>query len=73
MENNSHRILRIYEDKYGQEQGVALVEVPTMRDQFAMAALNGITANAFKVGGPEYFANQAYAIADAMLKAREAK
>jgi len=48
-------------------------QMPTLRDQFAMSALSGITANAFKVGGPEYFANQAYAIADAMLEAREAK
>lgn len=43
---------------------------PTLRDQFAMAALQGMLA-ANDTYEPKEYANDAYAIADAMLEARE--
>lgn len=48
------------------------VSRPSLRDQFAMAALNGMTAAGFEYGC-ESMAKDAYAYADAMLKARETK
>jgi hypothetical protein len=49
-----------------------VVEVVTMRDQFAMAALPAVMD---KVGGfhPPLHAEDAYRIADAMLEARKEK
>lgn len=42
---------------------------PTLRDQFAMAALTGLLAHGF--AGRSAPATEAYAIADAMMKARK--
>lgn len=52
--------------------------VPTLRDQFAMAALTGIVSSnpSVKTTHPEYvkaIADTAYDFADEMLKAREAR
>lgn len=44
------------------------VKIPTLRDYFAAKALQAI---ADPCHSPELFANRAYEIADAMLKARE--
>ncbi|WP_368526234.1 hypothetical protein [Enterobacter asburiae] len=44
------------------------VKTPTLRDYFAAKALQAI---ADPCHSPELFANRAYEIADAMLKARE--
>lgn len=61
----------VEENKWLHEQNDRLKgnrnENPTIRDQFAMAALSSITA-----GGntPEYIAEWAYEIADAMMKKR---
>ena len=46
-------------------------ERPTLRDQFAMAALTGILANAERTGSMVESTEGAYAFADAMLKARK--
>lgn len=72
MIEDAMRILRIYADKQGQAMGIAVVEVPTMRDQFAMAALPAVMD---KVGGfnPTLHAEDAYRVADAMLEARKEK
>ena len=43
----------------------------TLRDQFAMAALTGMLADPTSSLGAEAMAEDAYAFADAMLKARE--
>lgn len=42
--------------------------VPTLRDQFAMAAITGCTVSGKR---PEWLAEHAYEVADAMLKERE--
>ena len=44
-------------------------DVKTLRDEFAMAALQGILAGRW-TGNPDDFALTAYAHADAMLKER---
>jgi hypothetical protein len=46
---------------------------PTLRDLFAMAALEGVLANADSEGTAETFAKVCYKAADAMLEAREKK
>jgi hypothetical protein len=47
-------------------------ENPTLRDQFAMAALTGLLAAELEYDNPaDHMAKQAYIAADAMLKARE--
>lgn len=46
---------------------------PTLRDQFAMAALTGLISGASEHAGPELIpivAKSAYALADAMIAAR---
>ena len=50
-------------------------ETPTLRDQFAMAALTGFVASGklSKVYTQEVLAGASYQIADAMMRAREAK
>ena len=51
-----------------------MAQKPTLRDKFAMAALTGIvTRPATYYGGEQFaeFANDAYVIADAMLKERD--
>jgi len=45
-------------------------EQPTLRDRFAMAALPSAYANNHTTHGFQDVANEAYAIADAMLRAR---
>ena len=45
----------------------------TLRDYFAAAALTGYLAASHTDGEPEEFANVAYIIADAMLKARNSR
>ena len=49
-----------------------LMEKPTMRDRFAMAALSGCVSNN-NVFFAEEVAKSCYILADAMLKAREGK
>ena len=68
------------EDHYKKlaEQQRAMIEAmgwsqPSLRDQFAMAALTGIEANHETWGNPQERATRAYELADAMLMAREAK
>lgn len=46
---------------------------PTLRDQFAMAALQGLLSCESTNGNHELFAKQAYAYADAMLEVRKEK
>ena len=46
-------------------------KAPTLRDQFAMAALTGLVFG--RKDNVNTFAEEAYKIADAMLKAREEK
>ena len=48
-------------------------QVPTLRDQFAMAALTGCIIDRRQGFDPEGYAMEAYKIADAMLAAREEK
>jgi hypothetical protein len=72
MTEDAMRILRIYADKQGQAMGIGLVEVPTMRDQFAMAALIGGLAGR-KQGDRVEWAKVAYEFADAMIEARKEK
>ena len=43
----------------------------TMRDYFAAKAMQGLISEPSIQGTMEEFANRAYAIADAMMKARE--
>ena len=50
--------------------GTALLEMATLRDQFAMAALTGMLMRSV---GYEETAEKAYKFADAMMKAREEK
>lgn len=45
----------------------------TLRDYFAAKALQGLCANPEYGGNNEFRANAAYSMADAMMKAREAK
>jgi len=46
-------------------------EVLDLRDQFAIAALTGILAKPSTGGLPEEIATQCYAMADAMMEARD--
>jgi hypothetical protein len=48
-----------------------LPEPPTLRDRFAMAALAGTAANYHAASKIRVLAEQAYALADVMLAARE--
>ena len=50
--------------------GTALLEMATLRDQFAMAALTGMLMRSV---GYEETAEKAYKFADAMLEARKEK
>jgi hypothetical protein len=43
----------------------------TLRDYFAAKAMQGMLSDTALVGTPDEFAIKAYAMADAMLKARE--
>lgn len=59
---------------------IALIgqELPTLRDRFAIAALNGLLANQEDVDLPtkqavEHFAKMSYEYANEMMKAREVK
>ena len=45
-------------------------EVPSLRDQFAMAALTGMAASDTR-DSPENFAKASYKLADAMMEARK--
>ena len=45
----------------------------TLRDLFAMNALNGILAQGDFHGSEQQYAEEAYCFADAMLKARKSK
>ena len=45
----------------------------TLRDLFAMNALNGILAQGDFHGSEQQFAEEAYCFADAMMKARKQK
>ena len=49
-----------------------VVEVVTMRDQFAMAALTGLISRASDFMFPD-LSQKAYRFADAMIEARKAK
>lgn len=48
-------------------------KLPTLRDQFAMAALQGLIACETTHGNHEEFAEWAYEYADAMIAARKEK
>lgn len=50
---------------HDQQDGVSL------RDRFAMAALQGLLSDATRAGSDEMYALRAWRIADAMLAARE--
>jgi hypothetical protein len=52
------------------EVTVANQEEPTLRDQFAMAALNGLVSANQHVFDQKLAAKAAYALADAMMKER---
>jgi hypothetical protein len=54
-------------------QSYAMPEAKTLRDEFAMAALTGLLANAVDDGsmGAEDWASDAYLFADKMLEARK--
>lgn len=45
--------------------------VKTLRDEFAMAALNGILSNSARQGRIDEYTNSAYRYAETMLKARQ--
>lgn len=48
------------------------VNTPTLRDQFAMSALQGLLVNNWRSEmGDELFTQRAYRLADAMLEARK--
>lgn len=48
------------------------VNTPTLRDQFAMSALQGLLANNWRYEmSDELFTQRAYRLADAMLEARK--
>lgn len=49
----------------------ALVLLPTLRDQLAMAALTGLLAYSDADATPETFSQLAYEYADAMMEARK--
>lgn len=47
------------------------VNTPTLRDQFAMSALQGLLANQGLYIEPDELSRHAYRLADAMLEARK--
>lgn len=47
------------------------VNTPTLRDQFAMSALQGLLANQGLYIEPDELSRRAYRLADAMLEARK--
>lgn len=49
------------------------MELKTLRDEFAMAALAGLLACPVSEGRPEEFAKWSYQYADLMLEARQEK
>lgn len=49
------------------------VDIPSMRDMFAMAALQGMLANGTHQLRPDAVADKAFAFADAMLEVRRDK
>ena len=49
----------------------SMTEVPSLRDQFAMAALAGLCADGYGYGEFEELASISYKYADAMLEARK--
>ena len=57
------------------QERYAIPEIPTLRDQFAMAAVTGFLASGKlgKVYTQEVLAGASYQIADALMEAREAK
>ncbi|SOY65632.1 Gp38 [Cupriavidus phytorum] len=62
-------------DSLGYERGTKRVAVSgmTLRDYFAAKAMQGLCANnGYNQHSPATLANEAYGMADAMLKAREA-
>jgi hypothetical protein len=52
-------------------QGMSPCDGMTLRDYFAAKAMEGMLSDTALVGTPGEFAIKAYAMADAMLKARE--
>ena len=67
LENRFLYELKTFTDPFGSTiKGLA--DLPSMRDQFAMAALGGINTKDFN---PNEIAEKAYAIADAMMEARK--
>jgi len=57
----------------GYQMPAVISEATTLRDQFAMAALTGLLANPDAAKYSKDRTEVAYELADAMLKAREAK
>ena len=52
-------------------QWLTTIEPPTLRDQFAMAALTGMATHPETFNNPGEFAQAAYNIADAMMDRRD--
>lgn len=51
--------------------GTATLEMPTLRDQFAMAILTGATQGQGMIHDPERFSRNVYLLADALMKVRK--
>jgi len=68
--NNKEECVKCYwESRIGWE-----LENPTLRDQFAMAALTGLVSSLGDTDNEYFmFAGDAYLLADAMLEARKVK
>lgn len=62
-----------YEEPEKEAGQVTSPDTPTLRDQFAMAALTGLLSCEETSGDPDEFAEWSYEYADVMLAAREAK
>lgn len=59
-------------EKNGKQKGIPFVEEANLRDYFAAKFMQGVCANPDKLYDDEPLAKEAYAMADAMLRAREA-
>jgi hypothetical protein len=67
LENRFLYELKTFSGPFG-ETVKGLVDLPSLRDQFAMAALFGVNTKEFD---PKEIASKAFAIADAMMEARK--
>lgn len=65
-------LLYRFDDKPYPEEVSVTTDDMTIRDYFAAKAMQGIISSECKYGAFSYLASDAYSIADAMLRAREA-